>query len=66
MLLLWKDRTLLGILTKRQGTKISINGRTKEKTEGEEELIEEENLAVPTIPRKKSTIPLKLPTPPTM
>ena len=54
------------IVTKSQEPKIIIKCTTSEEMEEEEELREEENLAVPTIPRKKPIIPSKLSIYPTM
>jgi len=54
------------IVTKSQEPKIIIKGTTSEEMEEEEELREDQNLAIPTIPRKKPTIPSKLPIHPTM
>ena len=49
------------IVTKSQPPKIIIKGTTSEEMEQEEELREKENLTIPIIPRKKPTIPWKLP-----
>lgn len=54
------------IVTKNKEPKIITRGRTSEEMEKQEELGEEENIPVPTIPGKKPAISLKSPTPPTM
>jgi len=54
------------IVTKSQKPKIIFKGTTSEEIEEEEELKEEGNVTVPTIPRKKPTTPSKLPIHPTM
>jgi len=61
-----RQDTSPAIVTKNQEPKIIIKGTSSEEIEEEEKLREEENLAVPTIPRKKPTIPSKSPIHPTL
>ena len=61
-----RENTSLVIVTKSHQTKIGIRGTTKGETEQEEELKGEDNLLIPTIPRKKQTMPSNSPLHPTL